>query len=54
MSQTPKILECKNNLQILYHCAKFGGAWISPAAWSAKNVEFFLPAALSAAQSAGI
>ena len=29
-------------LEVLYHCAKFGGARISPAAGVAKNVEFFL------------
>ena len=29
-------------LEVLYHHAKFGGAWISPAAGAAKNVEFFL------------
>jgi len=28
-------------LEVLYHHAKFGGAWISPAAGEAKNVEFF-------------
>jgi len=28
-------------LAVLYHHAKFGGAWISPAAGAAKNVEFF-------------
>ena len=28
-------------LEVLYHHAKFGGAHISPAAWAAKNVEFF-------------
>jgi len=27
-------------LEVLYHHAKFGGAWISPAAGAAKN-EFF-------------
>jgi len=27
-------------LEVLYHLAKFGGAWISPAAGVAKNVEF--------------
>jgi len=36
-----------------YHLAKFGGAWISPAAGAAKNVEF-LPAAFRAAQAADI
>ena len=29
-------------LEVLYHRAKFGGAWISPAAGAAKNVEFFV------------
>ena len=29
-------------LEVLYHHAKFGGAWISPAAGVAKNVEFFV------------
>ena len=38
-------------LEVLYHHAKFGGARISPAAGVAKNVEFFLPAALRAAQT---
>ena len=28
-------------LEVLYHHAKFGGARISPAAGTAKNVEFF-------------
>ena len=28
-------------LEVLYHHAKFGGARISPAAWVAKNVQFF-------------
>ena len=28
-------------LEVLYHRAKFGGARISPAAGTAKNVEFF-------------
>jgi len=32
----------KNVLEVLYHHAKFGGARISPAAWVAKNVEFFV------------
>jgi len=44
---------CNNVLEALYHCAKFGGAQISPAAVAAKNVEF-LPAALRTAQSASI
>jgi len=29
-------------LKVLYHHAKFGGAWISPAAGAAKNAEFFV------------
>ena len=29
-------------LEVLYHHAKFGGAWISPATGVAKNVEFFV------------
>jgi len=29
-------------LEVLYHHAKFGGAWISPAAGAAKSVEFFV------------
>ena len=29
-------------LEVLYQHAKFGGAWISPAAGVAKNVEFFV------------
>ena len=41
MRQTPNVLEVKNVLEVLYHHAKFGGARISPAAGSAKNVEFF-------------
>jgi len=41
-------------LEVLYHRAKFGGARISPAAGVAKNVDFLLPAALRAAQAAGI
>jgi len=40
-------------LEVLYHHAKFSGAQISPAAGAGKNVEF-LPAALRAAQAAGI
>jgi len=28
-------------LEVIYHCAKFRGARISPAAGVAKNVEFF-------------
>ena len=27
-------------LVVLYHCAKLGGAWISPAATATKNVDF--------------
>ena len=40
----PKVLEvqpCKNELEVLYHHAKFCGARISPAAGAPKNVEFF-------------
>jgi len=44
---------CKNVLQVLYHHAKFGGARISLAAVTAKNVEFLL-AALRTAQSVGM
>ena len=36
----PKVLRCKNVLEVLYHCAKLGGARISPAAGVVKNVEF--------------
>jgi len=32
----------KNVLEVLHHRAKFGGAPISPAAGTAKNVEFFI------------
>jgi len=39
--RSPKVLRCKNVLDVLYHRAKFGGARISPAAGTAKNVEFF-------------
>ena len=42
MRQTPKVFECKNVLEVLYHRAKFGGARTSPAAGVAKNVEFFV------------
>ena len=41
MRQTPKVLEVKNMLAVLYHLAKFGRVRISPAAGAAKNVEFF-------------
>ena len=42
MRPTPKSFwRCKNMLEVLYHRTKFGGAWISPAAGVAKNVEFF-------------
>ena len=37
-------------LEVLYHHATFGGTRISPAAGVAKNVEFFLSAALREAQ----
>jgi len=39
-SDTQKFSRCKNVLEVLYHHAKFGGARISPAAGTAKNVEF--------------
>ena len=29
-------------LEVLYHRAKFGGAWISPATGTAENVELFV------------
>jgi len=29
-------------LEVLYHCANFGVAWILPAIRAAKNVEFFV------------
>jgi len=39
MRQTPKSFpRCKNVLDVLYHDAKFGGARISPAAGTAKNL----------------
>jgi len=34
-----KVLRWKKVLEVLYHCARFGGSRISPAA---KNVEFFV------------
>jgi len=37
-----KFERCKNVLEVLYHPAKFGGARISPAAGTAKNVKFFV------------
>jgi len=37
-----KFSRCKNVLEVLYHCTKFGGARISPAAGAAKNVEFLV------------
>jgi len=43
MRQTPKFSRCKNVLDVLYHHATLGGAWISPAAGAVKNVEFFSP-----------
>ena len=49
----PPKRRCKNVLEVLYHRAKFGEARISPAVGVAKNVEFFKPSALPAAQSAG-
>ena len=33
-------------LEVVYHRAKFDGAWISPAARAAKNVEFLLSVCL--------
>ena len=47
----PKVLQVQNVLEILYQCAKFGGARISPAAGAAKNVQFFLFACLSVCSS---
>ena len=47
MRQTPKVLEYKNVLAVLYHHAKFGGARISRAAGAAKNVEYFSSVCLS-------
>jgi len=41
MRHTQSFWSCKNVLEVLYHQAKFGGAWISLAAGVAKNVEFF-------------
>jgi len=41
-SDPQKFCRCKNVLEVLYHHAKFGGARISPAAGTAKNVEFFV------------
>jgi len=41
-------------LEVLYDHAKFGGAWISPAAGAAKTLSFLsclLPAALRATQA---
>ena len=29
-------------IEVLYYCAKFGGARISPAARAAKNIQFFV------------
>ena len=37
-----KFWKCKNVLEVLYHCAKFGGPRISPTVGAAKNVEFFV------------
>jgi len=45
-SDPQKFWRCKNVLKVLYHHAMFGGAWISPAAGTAKNVEFFLSVCL--------
>jgi len=41
-SDTEKFWRCKNKLEVLYHHAKFGGAWISPATGAAKNIDFFV------------
>ena len=43
MQQTPKVFVfswCKNTLEVLYHCAKFGWARISPAFGAAKTLSF--------------
>ena len=37
VSQTPKVLEVKTVLEVLYHHAKFGGDRISPAAGGQKR-----------------
>ena len=42
MRHTQSFWSCKNVLEVLYHQAKFGGAWISLAAGVAKNVDFFV------------
>jgi len=36
-----KFSRCKNVLEVLCHCTKFGEARISPASDAAKNVQFF-------------
>jgi len=39
----PTVFEVQERiLEVLYHRAKFGGAWISSAAGAAKNGEFFV------------
>ena len=38
--QTPKSFGGTNVLEVLYHRAKFGGAWISPAAGRPKKLSF--------------
>ena len=41
MRQIPTIFwRCKNVLEVHYHHAKFGGAWISPAAGATKTLFF--------------
>ena len=40
MRQNRNVLEVQERAEVLYHHAKFGVAWISPAARAAKNVEF--------------
>jgi len=40
MRRTPKVVQVKNVLEVLYHLAKFRGARISHAAGAAKYVEF--------------
>ena len=46
-SDPQKLWKCKNVLRVLYHCAKFGGASISPAAGAANDVDFFVSVCLS-------
>jgi len=40
-------------LEVLYHCAKFGGARISPAAGTAKNIEFFVTGGIARSAKRG-